>query len=100
VDAIGRHVLAASELHADDTPLPVLARSLGKTNTARLWTYVRDDRPSGSQDPPTVWFACMPDRKGTHPQEPLNDFTGTLQADGFAGFSALSESGRIQEAEC
>lgn len=100
VDAIGRHVRTADKLHADDTPLPVLAPGLGKTRTARLWTYVRDDRPSGSQDPPAVWFAYTPDRKGAHPQQHLKDFTGVLQADGFAGFNALYESGRIREAAC
>jgi len=100
VDAIGRHVRTADKLHADDTPLPVLAPGLGKTRTARLWTYVRDDRPGGSQDPPAVWFAYTPDRKGAHPQQHLKDFTGVLQADGFAGFNALYESGRIREAAC
>jgi transposase len=38
VDAVRRHVLAASKLHADDTPIPVLAPGNGKTKTARLWT--------------------------------------------------------------
>jgi len=47
VDEIRRHVLAASKIHADDTPVPVLAPGNGKTKTARLWTYVRDDRPAG-----------------------------------------------------
>lgn len=100
VDAIGRHVRTADKLHADDTPLPVLVPGLGKTRTARLWTYVRDDRPSGSQDRPAVWFAYTPDREGAHPQQHLKDFTGVLQADGFAGFNAVYESGRIWEAAC
>jgi len=46
-----------------DTPVPVLAPGTGKTKTGRLWTYVRDDRPSGSLDSPAVWFAYSPDRK-------------------------------------
>ena len=66
VDAIRRHVLAASKLPADDTPIPVLAPGNGKTKTARLWTYVRDDRPAGDTSPPVVWFAYTPDRKGIH----------------------------------
>jgi transposase len=57
VDAIRRHVLAATKLHADDTPIQVLAPGNGKTKTARLWTYVRDDRPSGDTAPAAVWFA-------------------------------------------
>jgi len=49
VNAIGRHVFAGRKLHADDTPMPVLALGNGKTKTGRLWTYVRDDRPAGEQ---------------------------------------------------
>jgi transposase len=52
VDAIGRHVFAGRKLHADDTPMPVLAPGNGKTRTGRLWTYVRDDRPAGEQAAP------------------------------------------------
>ena len=100
VGAIGRHVMAAGKLHADDTPLPVLAPGLGKTKTARLWTYVRDDRPAAAKEPPAVWFAYTPDRKGIHPQEHLKDFVGILQADAYAGFGTLYESGEVLEAAC
>ena len=100
VDAIRRHVLAADKLHADDTPVPVLAPGCGKTKTGRLWTYVRDDRPSGSTVPPAVWFAYSADRKGSHPQTHLAHFTGILQADAYAGFHALYDTGRITEAAC
>ena len=68
--------MAAEKLHADDTPVPVLAPGNGKTKTGRLWTYVRDDRPAGDQTPPAVWFAYTPDRKGEHPQAHLSKFTG------------------------
>ncbi len=100
VEALRRHVLSATKLHADDTPVPVLAPGNGKTKTGRLWTYVRDDRPAGDATPAAVWFAYSPDRKGEHPQSHLGNFTGTLQADGYAGFDAVYETGRIQEAAC
>jgi transposase len=100
VEELRRHVLSATKLHADDTPVPVLAPGNGKTKTGRLWTYVRDDRPAGDAAPAAVWFAYSPDRKGEHPQSHLNHFTGTLQADGYAGFDAVYETGRIQEAAC
>lgn len=102
VDALRRYVLAASKLHADDTPVPVLAPGTGKTKTGRLWTYVRDDRPSGDSSPPAVWFAYSSNRQGEHPQRHLKDFRGTLQADAFAGFNALYESANshICEAAC
>jgi transposase len=79
---------------------PVLAPGLGKTKTGRLCTYVRDDRPAGDSTPAAVWFAYSPDRKGEHPQSHLSKFTGTLQADAYAGFGQIYEAGRIQEAAC
>jgi transposase len=100
VEALRRHVMSAEKLHVDDSPVPVLAPGRGKTKTGRLWTYVRDDRPAGDQTPPAVWFAYSADRKGEHPKAHLSKFTGTLQADGYAGFEQIYETGRIQEAAC
>jgi transposase len=100
VEALRRHVMAGEKLHADDTPVPVLAPGNGKTKTGRLWTYVRDDRPAGDATPSAVWFAYSPDRKGEHPKAHLSAFTGTLQADAYAGFDQIYQAGRIQEAAC
>lgn len=100
VQAVRRHVLGAEKLHADDTPVPMLAPGHGKTQTARLWTYVRDDRPSASTTPPAVWFAFSDNRRGEHPQSHLKRFRGVLQADGYAGFDRLYRGGTIQEAAC
>lgn len=49
-DVIGRHVLAGQAIFADDTPLKMQAKV--KCKTARIWTYVRDERPWDSQAPP------------------------------------------------
>jgi transposase len=100
VEALRHHVMAGHKLHGDDTPVPVLAPGNGKTKTGRLWTYVRDDRPAGDTAPPAVWFCYTPDRKGEHPKAHLSEFTGTLQADGYAGFDQIYQAGRIQEAAC
>jgi hypothetical protein len=100
VEALRQYVISGDKMHADDTPVPVLAPGNGKTKTGRLWTYVRDDRPAGATDAPAVWFAYSPDRKGEHPQQHLREFTGTLQADAYAGFNQLYENGRIQQAAC
>ena len=100
VEALGRHVMATEKLHADDTPVPVLEPGRGKTRTGRLWTYVRDDRPSGSTDPPAVLFRYSPDRKGEHPKLHLKGFIGVLQADAYSGFNDLYPGGRILEAGC
>jgi transposase len=100
VNALQKHVLAGSKLHADDTSIPVLAPGSGKTKTGRLWTYVRNDRPAGEDTAPAVWFAYSPDRKGEHPQQHLKDFEGALQADAYAGFHHLYGNGAIYEVAC
>ena len=100
IDQIRDHVLSAAKIHADDTPVPVLAPGHGRTRTGRLWTYVRDDRPAGTERAPAVWFAYSPDRRGEHPQQHLRHFKGTLQADAYAGFQDLYKDGRIREAAC
>jgi transposase len=100
VEALRQHVLSAAKIHADDTPVPVLAPGTGKTKTGRLWTYVRDDRPAGDSTPPAVWFAYSADRKGEHPRRHLESFRGVLQADGYAGFHHLYDTGEIVEAAC
>ena len=100
VETLRRHVMSATKLHADDTPVPVLAPGNGKTKTGRLWVYVRDDRASADMTPPAVWFAYTPDRKGIHPQQHLESFNGTLQADAYGGYQAIYETGRVTEAAC
>jgi hypothetical protein len=100
VEALKKYVLGAEKLHGDDVPVPVLEPGHGKTKTGRLWTYVRDDRPAGSEAPSAVWFAYSPDRKGEHPAGHLDNYKGVLQADGYAGFNRLYEKGDIVEAAC
>lgn len=91
-DLIKDHVLQAERLHGDDTTVPVLAK--GKTRTGRLWTYVRDDAPFGSQDPPAALFYYSRDRTAEHPEIHLNGYGGILQADAYAGFNRLFEDDR------
>ncbi|HET8728348.1 MAG TPA: IS66 family transposase [Alphaproteobacteria bacterium] len=92
-DLIQGHVLAAERLHGDDTTVPVLAT--GKTDTARAWVYVRDDRPFGGHDPPATLFHYSRDRSGEHPERHLAGFAGLLQADAYAGYNRLYQPGRI-----
>jgi transposase len=90
----------AAKIHTDDTPVPVLDPGRGKTATGRLWTYVVDDRASGSVTPPLAWYRFTPDRTGAHPQKELAEFTGHLQADAYAGYDKLYQSGRVTEVAC
>jgi transposase len=99
-EALAKHVLGGYTLHADDTPVPVLAPGTGKTKSGRLWTYVRDERPFGGDAAPAVLFRYSPDRKGEHPLAHLRSFSGVLHADGYAGFEQLYRPGKISEAAC
>jgi transposase len=100
IEALRKDVSASDVLHGDDTSVPVLAPGLGKTKTGRLWTYVRDGRPYGSDVSPACVFFYSPDRKGEHPQSHLKNFKGILHADGYAGFNAIFETGAVTEAAC
>ncbi|RWP66309.1 MAG: IS66 family transposase [Mesorhizobium sp.] len=84
---IEAHVLAADRLHADDTTVPILAK--GKTDTGRIWTYVRDDRPFGGQSPPAALYYASRDRRQEHPERHLRNFTGILQADAYGSYNPL-----------
>ncbi len=99
VSTLGRYVLSAEKIHTDDTPIPVLDPGRGRTQTGRIWTYVRDDRPAAGPDPPAVWYQYSPDRKGEHPRAHLHRYRGILQADGYAGYGSLYD-GRMLEAAC
>jgi transposase len=96
------HVMAADRLHGDDTTVPVLAK--GKTDTGRVWTYVRDDRSFGGTGPPAAMFYYSRDRKGEHPRNHLANYVGILQADAFDGYNHLYLPNRkpapIREAAC
>jgi hypothetical protein len=99
-EAVGRHVLRADKVHGDDTPIRALGGKGKKARTGRLWVYVRDDRPSGDEAPPAVWFQYSSDRQGEHPARHLKHFSGILQADAYSGYNAIYKDGRIVEAGC
>jgi transposase len=88
-ERIGAHVMAGGVIHADDTPVPVLAPGNGKTKTGRFWVYLRDERPHVGAAPPAVLYRYTPDRKGEHCRDHLVSFAGHLHADGYSGFAEL-----------
>jgi len=98
---IGKLVRAGPALFADDTPVKLQVRAnTTKTKTARLWSYVRDERPWSGAAPPCAWYQFSVDRKGEHPANHLAGYTGTVHADGFAGFNGLFGVGKADEQAC
>src|SRR5271157_3468525 len=105
---IGVHVKTAPVIHTDDTPVPLLSPGLGRTRTGRLWVYLADERSWQGPRAAAAWYRFSPDRKGERPRDHLAEFEGTIQADPYTGYTALTrESGlpgrnapRIQHAAC
>lgn len=98
---IGNLVRAGPALFADDTPVKLQSTAKPKTTqTARLWSYVRDERPWTGAAPPCVWYQFSEDRKGKHPVDHLSGYTGTVHADGFAGFNGLFGENKAREQAC
>ena len=97
-ETIGRYVQRGQAIFADDTPIKMQAK--GKCKTARIWTYVRDERPWAGDDPPAAWYQFTVDRKGEHPAKHLADYKGWMHADGYAGFNDLYRSGEVHEVAC
>ena len=89
---IESHVRAAHRLHGDDTTVPLLAR--GGAKKARLWTYVRDDRPWNGGAPPAAFFRFSRDRAATNPNQHLAGWQGVLQADAYGGYNDLYRADR------
>lgn len=100
VQSLHKYVLGAYKVHTDDTPVPVLSPGRGKTKTARLWVYARDDRAWADPSPAAVWYQYSENRKGENPKRHLGGFAGVLQADAYAGYDKLFADGRIIEAAC
>ena len=62
-DVLRQYVLMPVKSSTDDIPVGRGGRSSGKTQLARLWVYVRDDRNAGSTDA-VVWFAYQSGPEG------------------------------------
>ena len=111
IERIEKEIMKSDVLHADDTPIRVLDRSLrdkglGKgVKKGRIWTYVRDQRPWAGSAPPGAVYYFAPDWKEEHVHRHLEKASGILQADGYKGYTKLYEPGsdgkrRFWEASC
>jgi transposase len=111
IERIEADIMGSDLLHADDTPIRVLDRSLrdkglGKgVRQGRIWAYVRDQRPWAGDAPPGAVYRFAPDWKEEHVLNHLADARGILQADGYKGYAKLYAPGpdglpRLREAAC
>lgn len=115
IERIDACVMASDLLHADDTPIRVLDRSLrrkepggavGKgVKQGRIWGYVLDQRPWAGPAPPAVSYKFAVNWKEEHVRQHLQATSGILQADADKGYAKLyaaaaDGSVRFKEAAC
>ena len=98
---MGAPVMAAERIFRRRTP-PGTGRwdpGRGSTKTGRLWCYcARTIVLLRAPLPPAVLYRYSQDRKGEHPRSHLAGFRGILQADGYAGYSGIYDSGATEAA--
>jgi transposase len=95
VDALKAHILARPVIHADETPVSMLAPGTGKTHRAYLWSYA-----AGEFEPlRAVVYDFTSSRAGEHARAFLGSWNGSLVCDDFSGYKALFAQG-VTEGGC
>lgn len=91
-EQLRREVVAADYLQTDDTSVTVLGDQ-GGSFKGRLWVYLD---PLGRQ----VVFDATVTHERDGPAAWLADFRGKLQADAYAGYDGLYQTGHVVEIGC
>lgn len=95
VDALRELLLQQAILHADETPVQMLAPGMKKTQRAYVWAYAAS--PFAALR--AVVYDFSPSRAGEHARAFLGDWKGQLVCDDFAGYKACFEQG-VTEIGC
>ena len=90
-EALKEFILSQRVIHADETPVALLAPGKGKTKKAYVWVY----RTTNFSAQRAVYYDFCNDRSGEHPRRVLHAFTGTLVSDDYAGYHALHRRGVV-----
>jgi transposase len=88
-DALKHFILGHGVIHADETPVKLLAPGQGKTRRAFVWVY----RTTNFAAQRAVLFDFTLGRGGENPRRVLQGFDGTLVSDDFSGYHALHAQG-------
>ena len=95
VDGLREAVLAQHVVHADETPVQMLAPGEKKTHPACVWAY--NSTPFSALK--AVVYDSSPSRASEHARNLLGIWNGKLVCDDFAGYKASFELG-ITEIGC
>jgi transposase len=92
-DALRDFILGHSVIHADETPVKLLAPGQGKTRRAFVWVYRTTNFVAMNGKGRAVLFDFTLGRGGENPRRVLQGFDGTLVSDDFSGYHALHAQG-------
>jgi transposase len=95
VDALHQEILRHEVLHADETPVQMLAPGKGKTHRAYLWAY----STTQFSDLKAVVYDFADSRAGEHARTFLGEWRGKLVCDDYSAYKAGFELG-ITEIGC
>jgi transposase len=84
VDALRNVLLQHNVLHADETPVSMLAPGQKKTHRAYVWAYCT----TPFSDLSGVIYEFAPSRAGEHARTFLGDWQGKLVCDDYSGYKA------------
>lgn len=92
VDALREAVLAQPVIHADETPVQMLAPGEKKTHRSYVWAY----SSTTYAELKSVVYDFSPSRAGEYARNFLGDWRGKLVCDDFAGYKASFEQGIVE----
>lgn len=95
-DALATTITSRAVIHADETPIGMLAPGKGKTHKAYLWCYA----PSCFDPFKAVVYDFAPGRSGKYPKQRLQGWRGTPVCDDYKGYKALFKGKTKPEAGC
>lgn len=95
VDALHDAVLKQHVIHADETPVQMLAPGSKKTHRSYVWAYATSQFSKTS----AVVYDFSPSRAGEHARNFLRGWKGNLVCDDFGGYKASFELG-VTEIGC
>ncbi len=96
VDALRDELNRSSVIHADETPVQMLAPGNGKTKTAYLFAYRRGQ--IGAK--PIIVFDFATSRSGSNARRFLEHYGGALVVDDYAGYKHLFQTTPMREIAC
>ena len=88
-EALKDFILGHGVVHADETPVKLLAPGKGKTSRAYVWVY----RTTNFVAQRAVLYDFSTSRGGDNARRVLQGFGGTLVTDDFSGYHALHAQG-------